>query len=115
MSEKSGWGSKLDMGAVKKVLDYLFGKDGGSQFLDMRTEVSDREFFSTLTYYRLLEEEYSCKAAGAVANILERLAVSNKRMGRLEGVTILKQQLPKEEVLLKGLADSIKESMGGET
>lgn len=109
-----GFGSKFDKGAVKQVLEFLFGKteekDGG-KFLDMRTEIVNKEFFNTLTYYRLLEEQYQCQAAGAVANILERLAISSQRMGRLEGVNILKQQLPKEEVLLKGLAESIKDSV----
>jgi hypothetical protein len=116
MSEKydSGFGKKFSIGAVKQVLDYLFGKEekeGSSKFLDMRTDVSERELFNSLTYYRLLEEQYDCKAAGAIANILERLKISTNRMGRLEGVNILKQQMPKEETLIKGLAESLKEGM----
>lgn len=113
----SGFGKKFSIGAVKQVLDYLFGKeekkDGedGSKFLDMRTDISERELFNSLTYYRLLQEQYNCKAAGAIANILERLKVSSNRMGRLEGVNILKQQMPKEETLIKGLADSLKEGL----
>jgi hypothetical protein len=109
----SGFGKKFNVTAVKQVLDYLFGKqeekDGSSKFLDMRTDISERELFNSLTYYRLLEEEYNCKAAGAIANILERLKISAQRMGRLEGVNILKQQMPKEETLIKGLAESLRE------
>jgi len=110
----SGFGKKFNITAVKQVLDYLFSKqeekDGeGSKFLDMRTDISERELFNSLTYYRLLEEQYNCKAAGAIANILERLKISASRMGRLEGVNILKQQMPKEETLIKGLADSLRD------
>lgn len=110
----TGFGKKFNVTAVKQVLDYLFSrqeeKDGeGSRFLDMRTDISERELFNSLTYYRLLEEEYHCKAAGAIANILERLKISAGRMGRLEGVNILKQQMPKEETLIKGLAESLRD------
>lgn len=132
MSEKSGFGSKLDKSAVNKVLDFLFGRpedteikqtkkskdakqeqqqpnQNSKRYMDMRTDITNKETFQALTYYRLLEEQYDCKAAGRVADILECLAISNKRMGRLEGVAILKQQLPKEEVLLKGMSDSLRE------
>ena len=97
---------------VKKVLQFLFGEDSTSKYMDMRTEVQEKELFKTLTYYRLLEEDYECKAAGSVANILERLAVSSKRMGRIEGVTILRQQLPEESVIIRGFSREL-EAKGG--
>ncbi len=109
MSDK-GFGKKFDKGAVKRVLDYLFGKepdDAKGKYLDMRTDISDKEFFKTLTYYGILSEEYECNAAKSISCLLKRLAISNKRMGRLEGVTILQQQLPKKEVLLQGISERL--------
>jgi hypothetical protein len=108
----------MDKGAVDKVLDYLFRKpvkgDNGeeSQFLDTRCDVSNRETYNTLVYYRILEEQYGCVAAGQIANIIERLSIANNRMGRLEGVNILKQELPKKETLIRGVAESIKDLEG---
>jgi hypothetical protein len=110
-----GFDKKMDKGAVDKVLDFLFRKptkgDNGeeSQFLDTRTDISNRELYSTLMYYRILQEQYGCKAAGQIADIIERLAISQNRMGRLEGVNILKQELPKKETLIRGVAESIKD------
>jgi len=60
-------------------------------------------------YYRILQEQYNCEAAGEIADIIERLAISSGRMGRLEAVNILKQELPKKETLIRGVAESIKE------
>lgn len=111
----SGFGKKMDKGAVDKVLDFLFRKpvkaQNGeeSQFLDTRTDISNREIYSSLMYYRILQEQYGCQAAGEIADVIERLAISNNRLGRLEGVNILKQELPKKEVLMRGVAESIKE------
>jgi phosphopentomutase len=106
---------KMNPSAVDKVLDFLFRKpvisDNGeeSQFLDTRTDISNREVYSTIMYYRLLQEQYSCDAAGKIADIIERLAISNNRMGRLEGVNILKQELPKKEMIIRGIAKGIEE------
>lgn len=121
---KTGFGNKFDGSSVKQVLDFLFGKPtakkngerdpNDSKFMDMRTDVSNKQTFQTLFYYRLLEEQYESKAAGCVADIMERIAISTTRMGRLEAVGILKQQLPKEEVLLKGLAESLRTPGGQE-
>ena len=97
---------------VKKVLQFLFGEDSTSKYMDMRTEIQEKELFKTLTYYRLLEEDYECRAAGSVANILERLAVSAKRMGRIEGVTILRQQLPKEDIVIRGFSRELEAREG---
>ena len=111
----SGFGSKFDKGAIDKVLDYLFRKptktQNGeeSQFLDTRTDISNREVFTTLMYYRILQEYYGSEAAGKIADIIERLSISLNRMGRLEGVNILKQELPKKETLIRGVAESLKE------
>lgn len=111
----SGFGKKMDKGAVDKVLDFLFRKphksDNGeeSQFLDTRTDISSREIYGTLVYYRILQEQYGCEAAGQIADVIERLAISHSRLGRLEGVNILKQELPKKEVLMRGVAESMRE------
>jgi hypothetical protein len=58
-------------------------------------------------YYRILQEQYHCNAAGAIADIIERLNISEE--GRLEAVTILKQELPKKEVLLRGTTEDLKD------
>lgn len=107
----------LDATSAKQVLEFLFGKDGdkaSGKFLDMRTEVNDGPFFQALTYYRLLEEHFECSAAGKVANILERLSISAKRMGRLEGVAVLKQEMPKIEQVIRGISQELEAKEGEE-
>lgn len=109
---------RLSKGTVEKVADFLFGKAKGetdSQFLDRRTDVSGKEMFKALTYYRILEERFKCETAGAVADILERLSISVERKGRLEGVNVLLQQFPKQETLLKGFSELMKRAEGETT
>jgi len=103
---------KLEKGVTKKISEFLFGRQDGKEddgkFLDMRTHVFGKDFMNALTYYRILEEQYDCKAAGEIANMLERLAISYDRMSRLEGVSILKGNQPKQETLIKGVAADLK-------
>jgi hypothetical protein len=107
----SDWQSvKLDSESVKKVLNFLFGEEVKGPTMDTRTEIKERETFQALAYYRALEEGFDCKAAGLIANILERLAISTQRMGRIEGVEVLKQQYPKEKVLPLGVLNEISSS-----
>ena len=96
------YGKRLDSSAVKQVLTFLFGKKEDSKFLDTSTDISSKEFFKTLTYYGILSEEYGCEAAKSIGDLLKRLSISTDRMGRLEGVTVLKQEMPKEEILFRG-------------
>ena len=91
----------LDPSSAKQVLEYLFGKDGAGKFLDTKTEITDRNTFKTLMYYRILEEQCESEAAGAIASVIERLAISSKRMGRLEGVAVLKQEMPRVETIIR--------------
>jgi hypothetical protein len=104
------WEGKVDASSAHKVMGYLFDKEDGTEnkYLDMRTDIQSPEMFKAVHYYRILDEYYQSKAAGIIANILERLAISGKRMGRLEAVTILRQQMPKEETIIRGIADSLK-------
>jgi hypothetical protein len=97
----------LDPTSAKQVLEFLFGKDGEGKFLDMRTDIKDKNTFKTLTYYRLLEEHFESKAAGKIANILERLSLSNERMSRLEGVAVLRQEMPKVETVVRGVSPEL--------
>lgn len=106
---------RLSKGTVEKVADFLFGKakdESDSQFLDRRTDVSGKEMFKALTYYRILQERFKCETAGAVADILERLSISVNRQGRLEGVNVLLQKFPKQETLLKGFSELLKRAEG---
>jgi hypothetical protein len=101
---------------VKQASDFLFKKpdekDGEPKWLDTRTDIHNREMFNTLTYYRLLEEQYNCKAAGAIADVIERLLMSSSRQSRLEAVTILEQKMPKEETIVRGLSETLQKLKG---
>jgi hypothetical protein len=104
-----------------KVSHFLFrqpsngDKKRDNEFLDVSCNVLNRAEYGTLTYYRILEEQYGCEAAGKIANVLERLSISTVRSSegwnaRKEGVVILSSsQLPKKETLIRGIADNIKE------
>ena len=115
------WKNESDKTTTKQASDFLFkrpdkdGKDGEKDnWLDTRSDVHHREMFGTLTYYRLLQEQYGCQAAGDVANILERLLISNERKGRFEAVTIVQQKLPKEETIYRGIANAIAHTLDKE-
>lgn len=97
---------KMDQGTVRKIANFLFDDKGmnASEHMDMRTEVSTTEFFKTCTYYRILAQQFKCKSAENICNILERLAISVKRGGRKEGVTTLLQSFPKVEQLREGIS-----------
>lgn len=103
------FGKKLDNSAVKSIIGYLFGPKQ-SKLLDTSCDIPNAKFFQTLTYYRILDEAYDCPAANKVADILERLSTSNKRMGRLEAVNTLTQELPKGETILRGIADNLEKT-----
>lgn len=88
------------------------GDETESKFLDTSTVILNKDDYNATTYYRILQEAYGCKAAGTIANILERLNISTVRSveswsSRMEAVTVLKQPLPKKEVLLRGTGESI--------
>ena len=108
------YGKRLDSSAVKQVLTFLFGKKEDSKFLDTSTDISSKEFFKTLTYYGILSEEYGCEAAKSIGDLLKRLSISTDRMGRLEGVTVLKQEMPKEEILFRGISKGLEKAEGKE-
>jgi len=100
---------------MRQVTNFLFKppeeKDEDDTWLDTRTDVPTKEMMKTLTYYRYLHQRYKCKSARVIIGILERLLISNNRMGRLEGVKIAQGKMPKEDVLLRGIADEIKEGL----
>jgi len=106
----------LDKSVIKQISEFLFSKfkekneekDGENKFLDTRTRIKGKEMFNALTFYRLLEEQYNCKPAGEVADILERLAISDNGEGRLEAFHILKGKTPTEEKMLTGIAEILK-------
>ena len=100
--------SKLDPATVKQISNFLFQdpQKDSALMLDIRTDISGREMFSALTFYRILSEHFNCNAAKVIGNILERLSISRNRMGREEGVRILEQGLPKGAKILVG-ADSM--------
>lgn len=114
-----GW-SKRKMGSyqqpkdeatIRKIAEFLFGKADGesdNQFLDRRTDVSGREMFRALTFYRIIEEKFHSKAAGQIASILERLSISKIRLGRAEGVTAIQGQFPKVETIAIGTSELMK-------
>ena len=104
-----------------KISEFLFRrpkKDVNgeeSQFLDTSTVIMNKADYNAIVYYRILQEAYKCKAAGIIADILERCNISTVRSSdcwnaRLEGVSILHQKdLPKKEILTRGIAESLKE------
>jgi hypothetical protein len=112
-----------DKAVTKKIADYMFksfkNKDNGdneneNKFLDTRCRVFNKELYNAISYYRILEEQYECKAAGDIANILERLSISKDGDGRLEGFGILKGNTPKQETILRGLSEELKKQMENE-
>jgi hypothetical protein len=100
---------RLDQATVKGIFQYLFGKGEGekefseSQYLDMRSDISGKQMFGALMYYRILHEQLGCKSAGDIADLLLRLSISATRGGRKEGVTVLLQNLPKETTIPVGI------------
>jgi len=100
---------RLDQATVKGIFSFLFGKGdkdealSESQYLDMRSDITGKQMFGALMYYRILDEQLGCKSAKDIANLLLRLSVSNIRMGRKEGVTVLLQNLPKETTIPVGV------------
>jgi len=103
--------SKLDQSTVKKLFDYLFGKGDmdDSQYLDMRTIVKGRQMYGALVYYRILQEYFECEAGQTIANILERLNVSDTGVGRDQGVAVLMTpSLPKEIRIPVGVGPMLK-------
>lgn len=109
------FGKKLDSSAVKSVLEFLFGKKKTSKELDVSTDIRNKKFFQALTYYNILGEEFGCETAQHVGDILKRLSISTDRAGRTEGANILMQDLPKEETILRGIANSLNPKNGGES
>lgn len=83
----------LDEATVKKISDFLFNIDG----LDARTDIRESKVYRALMYYRILETNYDCVEAGAIADIMEKLAISRDRQGREEGVRVLGQGMPKSQ------------------
>ena len=106
------FGKRIDHGTVKKLTDYLFGKKEDSKYLDMATDINSKEFLKALTYYGILSEGYDCEMARRVKDMLERLAISSSRMGRLEAVSIMKQELPKNEIMFRGISEGLKKASG---
>jgi len=95
-------------------MKFLFdkGKLSENQFMDMRTVLGDNKMFQAIYYYRVLEEECGSKAAGDLANILERLLISSYQgRGRKEAVTTLMQRMPKVETLVKGVEEELKKTL----
>jgi len=92
---------RVDASTMRNAGEFLFGKveekikDAVSKFLDMRTDISGREMFNAITYYRVLGEYFHCDAAKLVGDLLERLLISRNRMGRKEAVTVLLGELQK--------------------
>lgn len=108
--------SQSEKSNLKKVFHFLFGKpakDDGD-FLDMRTDISTKEMFQAIIYYRTLDEYFHCKAAKTIANLLERLSISSSRKGREEAVkAILAVRKSGEGLLLRGIEESLKDSVKG--
>jgi hypothetical protein len=110
----------LDKSVTKAVKNFLFGrgekkeeKISESQFMDMRGDVKGRDMYQAITYYRILDEYYGSEASKVIANLLLRLSVSTKRMGRMEAVTVLLQRLPKEEEIPIGTDTMLRRQEGG--
>lgn len=101
-------GKKFDKSSIKKVIWFLFGPKEGDH-LDTATEIKNRKFFKTLTYYRILDKDYGCSAAKDVCDILERLSISNNRGGRLEATNMFTKELPSEETVFRGLAKNLED------
>jgi hypothetical protein len=114
MSDFNKANTRLDEATVRKISDFLFGKDIDSKYMDIRTEITGKQMFTALTYYRILQEQLKCKTAGVIADILERLSISTQRRGRSEGVQVLMQQLPKTETLMQGVSELLIRKTQGE-
>ena len=106
---------QLDVATVKQISNFLFQdphKDSAN-YLDIRTDISGREMFTALLFYRILGESFNCKGAMIIGDIIERLSISRKRLGREEGVRILEQGLPKGAKVFVG-SDTIQRQGTGE-
>lgn len=114
---------KTKKALTDKVGEFLFRRpkangdakdETESQFLDTSTVISGKADYAVIAYYRVLKEAYGCEVAGKIADILERLNIATVRSSeawnaRMEGVTVLRQPLPKKETLLRGIAETLKE------
>jgi hypothetical protein len=107
----------LEKAVTKQISNYLFEKPlekETGEFMDIRTDINTKEMFAALTYYRILYAHFKCDAARSIANILERLSVSNNREGRREGVIALLQKLPSPKYLPGGMDELIQKLQSGE-
>ena len=88
---------QMDPATTRQIGNFLFQdpKRDSEHFLDTRTDIPGSDVFSSLLFYRILQEHFSCKAAKTIANVIERLNISRNRLGREEAVRILEQGLPK--------------------
>lgn len=107
----------LEKAVTKQIANYLFEKPiqgETGEFLDIRTDINTKNMFSALLYYRILSTYFESKAAGHVANILERLSISSNREGRKEAVIALLQKLPSPKYLPSGMDELMKRYAEGE-
>ena len=109
----------LDKGTVTAIKEFLFGRGKKtddklteSQYMDMRGSIKGKNFYQALTYYRILDEYYGSNASKIIANLLLRLSVSDRRLGRMEAVTVLLQRLPKQEEIPIGTDDMLRRQEG---
>lgn len=98
-------------GAIEKITTFLFGKEGDSDFLDMRTRIQDKDMYKAILFYRVIQKKFNCETAKLIADTMERLSISVGGKGREEGVETLKQKpFPRVQRILTGV-----EEIGEET
>ena len=83
---------------------YLFDTEDmdNSQALDMRTRIKSENTMKALLFYGLLKEGLNCDSAGDIKDMIERMLIARGGDGRLEAVTILRQQFPRVREVAKG-------------
>ena len=83
---------------------FLFEDKGmsASKWLDMRTRITSEHTMKALVFYGILKEGLSCKSAGNVKDMIERMLIARGGKGREESVSILKLYFPRIREVAKG-------------
>lgn len=75
-----------------------------SRALEMRGRIDGPAVMSALTFYGILRDGFESDAARVVGDVIKRLTIGYRGLGREEAVEILRGSLPKEVEIRSGRA-----------
>ena len=112
MSYQKEKDKRLDPAVSKAVNRYLFGEmpEEMVKGLDARTIFKTKESIANIRFHRLLEIGFGSTVAGEIADMDDRLLISQEGIGREQGVSVLVQHKgPKEVPYVRGVEEMVEE------